>query len=167
MRPHVSAVLFLSMLVSTLSAQVLKLNRGDMEIAFHGQFDPGVTAINLRFGTFAADYLQIGTNVDYQDSNFAERMAFNLYVIRLLETRRYILPYVGASLGYGSLDITGGRSESGAELQVLTGIKYYLADNVSLNTELHFGASSGRTYLGDRKITSNEVGLRIGLAYLW
>jgi len=164
-------ILFLPLLLASLfsnaSAQVLKINRGDIDIGGLGQFDNGTTTLQLRLGIFSADYVQIGTQVQFQDSNFADRVAFNVFVIRLFETRTYLLPYVGAAVGHGTLNITGGAEKSGAEFYLLTGLKYFLADNVSLNTEVHFGFSSSETFLGDRKLESNEVGLRIGISYVF
>jgi opacity protein-like surface antigen len=166
MRP-ILIPLVVASLLSSLSAQVLKLNRGDIEFAGYGQFDAGASALQFRLGAYTEDYLQVGTNIVYQDSNFAERMAFNLFVLGLFETRTYILPYVGAALGYGTLDITGGSDRSGAEFYLLSGLKYYLADNVTLNTELHYAFGSSKTFLGNRKLESSEVSLRVGIGYVW
>jgi len=159
--------LILTSFLSTLSAQVLKLNRGDIELAGFGQFDAGNKTLELRLGTFAEDYRQIGTNIVYQDSNFAERISFSLYVLQLFETRTYFLPYVGAALGFGTLDISGGSDKSGAEFYLIGGLKYYMSDNVSLNSELHYGFGSSETFLGDRKLESSEISLRIGIGYIF
>ena len=159
------AFLFLPFL--SLSAQQLHLNKGDFEVAGSAAFNSGELGGDLRFGAFVADYLQIGLEVEYRDTDLATRTGAGLYAIRLFETRTYLLPYAGAALGLGSLDVDGGDSESGAEFTLLTGLKYYLADNVSLNTELRFGAGTGDTYLSDDEKNSTDVSLRIGLSYLW
>lgn len=149
------------------SAQVLKLNKGDFEVAGSGVINRSTVGFALRGGAFVVDYLQVGVFADWEDNNYTTRSALGVYFIHLFETRTYLLPYAGASLGFGSLDFDFGDSESGVELQFLAGLKYYIADNVSLNTELNVGVSSSDTFMGDRKAESTDIGIRIGISYLW
>lgn len=149
------------------SAQILKLNQGDMEASGSGSFNSQEVGISSRVGYFVRDYVQVGVDIDWASSDFADRVSLGLYGLYLYETQSYWLPYYGAGLGYGSVDIDGLSSESGLELTLFAGLKYYLTDNVSLNTELYVGASTGDTYLSDDELESTDVGLTIGLSYFW
>lgn len=161
-------VLFLFSVLPVLAhSQVLKLNQGDFEVAGSAVIDRAEIGFNARVGTFIMDYIQVGGNVQWIDSNFATRTGLNLYGIRLYETGTYFLPYAGASLGFGSLDFDFGGSNNGLELHAIGGVKYYLADNVSLNTELSLGVSTDDTFLGDKKTESTEVALRVGISFFW
>ncbi|MCC5850835.1 MAG: outer membrane beta-barrel protein [Verrucomicrobia bacterium] len=148
-------------------AQMLKLNKGDFEIAGSATVNSNTIGFETRFGAFVADYIQTGINAKWADTNFGTRAAFNLYMINLFETRTYFIPYAGASIGFGSLDYDFGGSESGVEFQLIGGVKYYFADNVSLNTELTIGISSGETFQGNNEMDDTEIALRVGLGFLW
>lgn len=153
--------------VGVAHAQNLKIEQGDFEVSGSARWDRSAVGFDVRLGTFVDHYIQAGVYGDWMDDNYATRTGLGVYLIHLFETRTYALPYAGASLGFGSLDFNFGDSESGVELQFLAGLKYFLADNVSLNTELNFGVSSGDTFMGDRKTESTDVGLRVGISFFW
>lgn len=163
-------ILALLLLLSPLcaSAQVLKLNQGHMEASGSGWFNSREMGFSSRVGYFVQDYLQVGVQADWASSDFIDRVSLGVYGFYLYETSSYLLPYYGGGLGYGSVDIDGlAESESGVELTLFAGLKYYLADNVTLNTELYVGASTGDTYISDDDLESTDIGLTIGLSYLW
>jgi opacity protein-like surface antigen len=160
-------LLCLLVLPVVLPAQNLKLNQGNGEATFSAKYDQAEMGLETRLGVFVQDYLQAGGYLAWADSDFATRTRFGIYSYRLLETRGYWLPYFGAGLGYGSVDLDRASSESGIELTLLTGIKYYLADNVALNTELAFGVSTGDTYISDDDLESTQIALTLGISYLW
>jgi opacity protein-like surface antigen len=143
------------------------LNKGDLEASGSAWFNQAELGFETRLGLFVQDYVQAGGTVEWVDSDFATRTRLGIYSYRIFETRGYWLPYVGAGLGYGSVDFDGGSSESGLELSLLSGIKYYIADNVCLNTEMVFGVSTADTYIGDNELDSTQIGLTVGLSYLW
>jgi len=143
------------------------LNKGDMEVSGSAGFTDYEIATQARLGIFIQDYTQVGVKLDWSDTDFATRTRLAFFGYYLFETREYWLPYVGSSLGYANVDADVGGSESGMELTLFTGIKYYLADNVSLNTEVGFGFSSGDTYLTNDGSESSEISLRIGFSYIF
>jgi opacity protein-like surface antigen len=155
------------MLPLLASAQRLKVNAGDYEVSGSGVFNSAQLGADVRLGTFIDNYLQAGGQFGWHDSDFATRTKFGAYGLYLYETRTYLLPFVGAGLGFGSLDLDGGSSKSGIELDFFFGLKYFLADNVSLNTEVNLGLSTDKTYLRDDKAESSDVSIRVGISYLW
>jgi opacity protein-like surface antigen len=153
----------------SVSAQQLKLNKGDFEIATSGMFNRAEFSGDFRFGAFIADYVQLGLDIGYVDTDFFTRYSLGAYIMGLVETRTYFLPYYGLGLAFSSLEpaIEGSRSSSGLDFKLFGGVKYYVADNVSLNTELGVGFSTENTYIKDSSTTSSDISLRVGLSYLW
>lgn len=98
-------------------AQNLKLEKGDIEVAGSARWDRSTVGFDVRLGTFVDHYIQAGVYGDWMDNNYATRTGLGIYFIHLYETRTYFLPYLGASIGFGSLDFNFGDSNSGAELQ--------------------------------------------------
>ncbi len=162
-----ASLLSLALAATTLPAQQVMLNKGTFEVGGSAQLDSDVLAASARFGAFVKDYLQVGIKLDLADSARATRVGLSAYGIHLFETNTYVLPYVGGSLGFATLDSGVGSSETGAEIALLGGLKYYMADNASLNTELSIGFGSGDTFLDDRRGDSSKVLLTIGLGFHW
>ncbi|MDA3873385.1 MAG: hypothetical protein PF795_05445 [Kiritimatiellae bacterium] len=151
----------------SLPAQQLKLNKGDFEVATSAMFNRAELSGNVRFGAFVMDYVQLGLDVGYQDTDFFSRSSLAAYVMALVETRTYFLPYYGGGLYYSSLDPNAGETFSGLDFRVFGGVKYYMADNVSLNTELTIGYSTDDTYIKDSETNSSDIGIQVGISYLW
>jgi opacity protein-like surface antigen len=149
------------------SAQRLKIAQGDFEVAGSAVFDSSQIGAKMRFGTFAANYFQLGGEFEWLDTDYATRTGIGMYFIRLYETNAYLLPYFGVGLGLGTLEYDDSSDESGMELSFLLGLKYFLSDNVSLNTEFSFGMSSADTYMGSDEPDSTQASVRIGLSYFW
>jgi hypothetical protein len=53
------------------------------------------------------------------------------------------------------------------DLSLLGGVKYYFADNVSLNTEVYVGYGSDQTFIKDSKASDTNYGLTLGISYCW
>lgn len=151
----------------SLPAQQLKLNKGDFEVATSALFNRAELSGNVRFGAFIQDYLQLGLDAGYQNTDFFTRTSLGAYIMALVETRTYFLPYYGGGLYYSSLDPNVGGSLSGLDLRVFGGVKYYMADNVSLNAELTIGYSTDDTYIKDSETNSSDIGVQVGISYLW
>lgn len=167
MRSALFTLLFTLFSVTAASAQLVKLNKGDFEISTFGQFTDARKELDLRFGAFVMDYTQIGINFTVLDDRRADRLALSVFGLYLFETRTYVLPYLGGSFGFGRLAAGDSKDNSGIEIAFIGGLKYYLRENVALNTEVQFGLSSEDTFLGNRTSESSEVSLRLGISYLW
>jgi len=151
----------------TVHAQDLRLYKGDMEVSGSGEFTQSQLGANIRFGSFIKDYMQIGVELSALDTEFIDRFALGLYIQYLFETQTYFLPYIGSGIAASTLDAELGDSESGAEFSLFTGLKYYMADNVSLNTEIFVAYSSGETFVDDYQAADSDYGVTIGLSFYW
>lgn len=160
--------LFISMFFAlSLPAQQLKVYKGDFEIATAVMMSRAELAGQVRFGAFVMDYLQIGLELGYQDTDFFSQGSFGVYGLTLVETRTYLLPYYGGGLYFSTLDPPVGDSFSGLDFRIFGGVKYFISDNVSLNTEVTLGYSTDDTYIKSTETTSSDISLRVGISYLW
>lgn len=151
----------------TIHAQDLKLQKGDFEVAGSASLNQAQLDGNLRFGAFVMDYVQWGIDLGYQDNDLLNRFSLGTYVYWMYETQTYVLPYVGAGISLSSLDVDGGESDSGVDFSLFFGFKYYVAYNVSLNTEFKVAYGSASTFIDDNKSSSSDYGIRVGLSYYW
>ncbi|MGA0334302.1 MAG: outer membrane beta-barrel protein [Kiritimatiellia bacterium] len=150
-----------------LHAQQLKIYEGDYELSGTGEYNQSQTGGNFRLGVYVNDYLQVGIDAGMSDSEIFNRLSLGAYVQYLFETQTYLLPYIGTGLGMSSLDVDGGQSESGVDFKLLTGLKYFLADNVSLNTEIYFVFGTAETFIDENKLSDSDYGLTLGISYSW
>lgn len=153
--------------VPGLHAQHLPIYAGNSEVSGLGAFNQGRAEISFRYGHYFADTVQLGFYAEFEDSSFYTRTALGALFIKSFDTPTYLIPYLGAGLGYGNLDRSGADAESGVELAVMLGLRYFLSNNVSINTEFHVGVGSSDSLLEDGDPESMSTGIRIGLAYAW
>lgn len=154
-------------LISELSAQDIKVSKGDFETNFSSVINRGEVALDLRFGAFVADYTQLGLKVGYSDTDFLTQSQLGVYLLRFFETRTYTLPYVGLGMGYTTLEADGAGDNSGVDFALILGLRYYIADNVALNTEFRSAWATDKTFIDSDRAVDTDFGLRIGLSYLW
>lgn len=165
---YLHALIFLAFATLPITqAQEIKVNKGDLDTTFSATVDRGELGGDLRFGAFVSDYLQLGLEGGIQDTDFITQYDMGLYLIRFFETRTYMLPYVGLGMGFASLEGSTGESESGAAFSLILGLRYYLTDNVALNTEFRSAWASGEAFIDGNSASDSSFGLGIGLSYLW
>jgi len=156
---------FASLLV-TARAQHLPIYFGHSEISGSGTFHGGRSEVSFRYGRYIENLVQMGFYVDFLDSSFYTRTAMGALFLRSFDTPTYLIPYVGAGLGYGQFE-RGEIDASGVELSFLVGLRYFMTNNVSLNGEFFVGVSSDDTFLDNSQSDSLEMGFRFGLGYSW
>jgi opacity protein-like surface antigen len=151
---------------SLLRAQHLPIYAGHSEMSTSGFYNQGRLSLNVRFGHYVENLIQVGVYADFHDSSFYTRFGAGGFILRNFDTPSYLIPYVGASLGYGQIERLS-EDNNGVELQFLAGIRYFISDNVSINTEFHAGVSSDDTFLDDNEVDSIDLGVRFGLSFSW
>ena len=164
--------LFFAGVSLTSHAQKLPVTKGSFETAIAGHVDPDgpagtEVALDLRFGAFVKNYNQLGIDFGWERYGDISRGGLGVFGHHLFETKTYLLPYVGFEVGYGSAEPKNGSKDSGFELGLASGLKYFLSDHVSLNTELSASVSSGDTFLGEDGTENADVKLTFGLSFLW
>jgi len=162
-----TSLLSLALFATASHAQNLKFMEGDFEVAGAAQIQSDLLAGSIRFGGYVVDYVQVGGKLDLADNDFASRVGMAAYGIHLFETNTWLLPYLGGSLGFASLDVEGGQSESGLEIAFLSGLKYFMAENASLNMELSAAVGSADTFLGGDGADSYQLQLTVGIGFHW
>lgn len=160
-------LLFSLVFITSVQAQNLKIFQGDYEINGSAQLSQAALGGEFSLGTFIQDYLQVGGDAAFFDSDFYTRYSIGAYVSLLFDTGTYWLPYVGSGLKLAALEPVFLEKETGIELEIFGGVKYFLADNVSLNTEIRLGVSSADTYLENDEYANTDYRVNIGLSYYW
>lgn len=150
----------------------VKVFKGDFEVALSGQLDAAETGGSLRFGSFISDYLQVGVDMDYLGNDLYSQFALGMFVSRLFETSTYLFPYVGGGMELGVYDpksVSAGAAggDSGLGVTLMLGMKYFLANHLSLNTEVKFSYSSADAYLKDNAASDTAYRLQVGISYYW
>ena len=150
-------------------AQQIKLNQGDQDITFSAAFNSGELGADLRWGRFFQDYFQYGVEIGYADDDFVSQTGIGLYLLRYFETNTYTIPYLGVGLGYGALssDANDEVDFSGGAFALIFGIRYYIADNVAINTELRGAAGTDDIFIDGSEGADSDFSLNIGFTYLW
>lgn len=165
MKLYISLLAFLFGTVGL--AQDININKGDFELKLASAFDQGQFNVDAHFGAFVADYTQWRLDVGYTDTDFFTQSRAGVTALRFFETRTYTIPYVGLGLGYTSVDSPNGLENTGAEFSLILGLRYYLAENVALSTELKTAYATDDAYIDGTSVTDTDYRLGIGLSYLW
>jgi hypothetical protein len=147
-------------------AQHLPIYYGHSEISGAGTFHGGRSEVAFRYGRYIENLVQMGFYAEFLDSSFYTRTAIGALFLRSFDTPTYLIPYVGAGIGYGHFE-RGEIDASGVELSLLVGLRYFMTNNVSLNGEFHIGVSSDDTFLDNAQSDSLGMGFRFGLGYSW
>jgi len=163
---HLLSFIVLLFLMPAFS-QDIKISKGDFEANVSSILSRGEIDLETRFGAFIADYLQVGLDVGYTDTDFLSRLDLGVYGTRFFETRTYAIPYAGLGMGYSTLDGGGEGDFSGVSFSLLLGVRYYLAENVALNTEVRSAWATDKTFIDSDRAVDTEFSLRVGLSYLW
>lgn len=152
----------------------IKVAKGDFDLTLAGSFDANTPSgsdlrIDTQVGAYIKNYWQLGPRLDFTINDDYNRMGLSVFSYYLFETRTHVLPFVGGGLGYGSLDPkSNGSKETGVEMSFYTGLKWFLAHNISLNAEFRATVSSGDTFVEDNgKGTNSDLGLLFGLSFMW
>jgi hypothetical protein len=158
---------FVLLVTVAVQAQEIKINKGDLELNLSTALNQGEVSADVHFGAFVSDYMLWRVDVGYMDTEFLSTTQAGLSAIRFFETRTYTLPYIGLGAGYNSLEGMSGVETSGVEMSLILGLRYYMAENVALNTEVKTAWSSEETFIDGSQTTDTDYRLRIGLSYLW
>jgi opacity protein-like surface antigen len=160
-------ILLLLLLSPLLDAQEIKAFKGDFETNVSALVNRGEIDLNLRLGAFTADFLQFGADVGYSDTNFLTQYELGVYGVRFIDTGTYTLPYVGLGLGYVSLEGDADEGNAGISTSLILGIRYYIADNVALNTEFRSAWASDKAFVDNDQAVDTQFSLGVGISYLW
>lgn len=119
-------------------------------VGFQDEFD---AAFILSYGYFFKDNWQVGFNADAilregsVDNGNGDSLSVALFTEYHFETGTKWVPFVGASVGLGSISSTGtngdGISSEGVELSGVVGLKYFITQNIAISGGIDFSWNSG------------------------
>ncbi len=129
--------------------------------------------LNIGLGMFIADNLNLRATLahDVQEDiapGGADYRAtdYNLGVEYNFDFGGSIIPYVGADLGWRRSKF-GSIRDDGVIYGPRVGVKYFLADNVAIDTSLSYRFSGADVYISDFEFESHKILFGVGLRIMF
>lgn len=152
------------------------LQQGVQELGLSGLIDfdtPDDTLVDIEvsYGYFVADYLEVGGKAGITDDERSTFWGFGGFVEYNFETNTPLIPYVGASLGWagGEVQIDPENDENNSALLfgLEGGAKYFLTETVALTGGLAFDVASDDVFPSDDGVEDINWDLRMGIRFFF
>jgi hypothetical protein len=139
----------------------------DFDTAFGTEID-----LTLKGGYFWIDYLEFGGLIGLFDNDAVKAYELGAFAEYNFVLETPVIPYIGAALSYGSTEVQIGDTapkldESAAIGSFNVGIKYFITDDVALDTDFIFRIASSDVFPEDNEVTDTDIQWRIGLRFFW
>ncbi|HMO51327.1 MAG TPA: outer membrane beta-barrel protein [Kiritimatiellia bacterium] len=156
----------------TASAHAAAIAKGTKELRLNGGINfesPYGTdfTLNLGYGYFIADYLQLGGLLGFSDNDLITSLALGGFVEYNFETETNIIPFVGSQLRYlySDIDLGKGASNSALALGVYVGSKLFITDNLAISGRFLFEVATDDVYIEEKRANDVDYGIDFGLSY--
>lgn len=146
-----------------LGTQELRLNGG---IDFDSPVGTDI-GLNLGYGYFVADYLEIGGLFTVSDNDLVSTLGLGGFVEYNIETETDIIPFVGGQLRYLYADVEIAGNESAFALGLYAGTKFFVTTDLAITPRLFFEIATEDLYLEDDKVSDTDFGIDLGLSYFF
>ena len=138
----------------------------DFDTAFGTEID-----LTLKGGYFWIDYLAFGGLIGVFDNDAVKAWELGAFAEYNFVLEAPVIPYIGAALSYGTTEVEianqAKMDESAAIGSFNVGIKYFITDDVALDTDFVFRIASSEVFPEDDKISDTDIQWRIGLRFFW
>lgn len=146
------------------------LSEGTQEIVVSGLFDPDAAFdsqldLDIKYGKFIQDDLEIGAEGAVSDNDAISTYGIGGFAEYNFEQGTELVPYVGASVGWASVDPDHGDSADALYFGVLGGAKYFLAENVAILGNVQFEWATEDVYPEDNELSDTDLTLNLGMAF--
>jgi hypothetical protein len=168
-------ILALFALAGTCLAQsgMPALDLGSQELGLRGLVDfetQNGTYVNasVSYGYFWIDDLEFGGFIGFQDDNQYQEWNLGGFAEYNFRLDSPVVPYLGAALSYTDTDLTLGATKAGTGAAVGSfnvGIKYFLVENIALDTDFVFRIATDDIFPEKDKITDTDILWRLGLRF--
>jgi hypothetical protein len=164
-------ILALATLAGTSYAGALDL--GSQELGVSGlldfdTLDGTYVDVQVKYGYFWIDDLEFGGVISFRDDNRLQEWKLGGFAEYNFRIDSPVTPYIGAALTYGDSDITIGAIKEGTGAIVgdfNAGIKYFLVENVALDTDFVFSIASDDIFPEKDKVSDTDWKWRLGLRF--
>lgn len=154
-------------------AQGEMIFKGTRELGMSGFLDldtveDATIRLDVTFGQFVMDYLQIGTRAGLSISDPQRQFRGDLFTEYNIELNAAVLPYVALSIGILAADVEYEEIEgndvafsTGGEL----GLKGFLTEEVALFGGVEYLWASTKVFLANDKVENTDLRLKLGLRF--
>lgn len=159
--------------LTTGSAAANMLGQGTQTLRISGLFDPDTEAgsrfnLDVGFGYFVADYVEIGLAVSIFSDDFVDAYALGGYGEFNFDTATAFVPFVGLSLRFINSDFSYGElkeSSSAGVLGLYGGSKYFITESLALTATLGVDVATDDVFTEEDDITNTDFRFDLGLRF--
>ncbi len=154
------------------------LDQGTKEISIAGRlefpdFDKLDYDIDGSYGYFIRDGWEIGAKIGAADFGGVDRVDLGVFTEYNFNRDSQWVPYVGASIGLGSVSFDDGDFDSETDLNdgdgvvfdMTAGVKYFIRPYMAISTAINFQFASDDIFATDDSIEDNLTTLQIGMRF--
>ena len=139
----------------------------DFDTAFGTEVD-----LTLKGGYFWIDYLEFGGLIGIYNNDAVSAYELGAFAEYNFVLDAPVIPYIGVALSYGSTELqlinTAPKKDETAAIGSFNfGIKYFITEDVALDSDIIFRIASSEVFPEDNKISDIDVQWRIGLRFFW
>ena len=136
-------------------------------VDFDGTFGTEID-LSLKGGYFWIDYLEFGGEIGIVDNDAVKAWNAGVFSEYSFMLEWPGIPYIGAALSFGAAEVEAIKQDETAAIGSFnTGIKYFVTDNVALDTDLVFSIASAEVFPEKDRAEDTDMRWRIGLRFFW
>jgi len=124
--------------------------------------------IDVGYGYFFIDNLEGLVNIVFYDDDDFTAYGAGIAGEYNFDFGTELVPYLGAGMGYRKSDPKYLNSEDAFVMGMSGGVKYFLAENVALDTSLDFEYATAKIYpKKNQKFTDTDLTVNVGLRFFF
>ena len=164
-------ILALVALAGTCHAGALDMDSQELGVKGLVDFDTlygTYVDLEVKYGYFWIDDLEFGGVVGFSDDNQLTMWKLGGFAEYNFRIESPVIPYLGAALSFSDSEVTIGANKEGTGAVVGdfgVGVKYFLVENVALDTDFVFSIASDDIFPEKDKITDTDLKWRLGLRF--
>jgi hypothetical protein len=147
--------------------------QGNQELGISGNIDfdtadDTLIEMNFSYGVFLADYVEVGGQIGFRDSDRVTQWNLGGFSEFHIPTQSNVVPFLGVSLDLAGADVSFGEVEednTAAVLGTTAGVKIFLNANVAVATALNFDFATDEIFPSDNGADDTNWDIQVGLRY--
>jgi opacity protein-like surface antigen len=172
----VAAVVAISFVPFSVAEVTPALSQGTKELAVSGNYDPDAfddyqVALEVGYGYFIADNLEVGASVGYAGSEHVDIYGILGFVEYNFNLGGRVVPYVRASVGWLGAEVedpvTGIKDDNDtAAAAGAVGVKYFITDTVALALEGEYTKATDDIFINDdNELEDDNIDFNLSLRF--
>ncbi len=171
-------VIFLAVLSLASSGFAGLLTQGTQELSLSGliDFDSAdgtLTSIEVGYGFFIIDSLEIGVEPAYENTDNATRWAVHLFGEYNFDMGTELVPFLGLSAGYAASKVSArvpgvqDVDEQAVIFSGLAGLKYFVTESIAVSGEFVYEWAAEDIYVAKDGMAHTDGRIQVGLRFFF